>query len=84
MNRHKTAMTVSLFAGLMHLIWEVVLFLGLGQNWLNWKLSMHSLSGPLKVMPFSLGSAIGLIVMSLVGGYIIGWVFASIYNRVHR
>lgn len=77
-------MTVSLFAGLVHLVWEIVLFLGWGQGLVDWKLSMHSLSSPFRVLPFSFGSAIGLIIMALIVGYLIGWVFASIYNKVHK
>lgn len=84
MNKHKVAMTTGLFAGLVHLVWEVLVFLGAGQKFLNWKLSMHSLSSPVKVLPFSLGTAVGLIITALIGGYIVGWVFASIYNKMHR
>ncbi len=84
MKTHKVALTVGLFAGLMHLVWEVILFFGMGQDILDWKLSMHSLTNPFVVTSFNLGRGIGLIVMSIVVGYIGGWVFAAIYNKIHR
>ena len=84
MNKHKVAMTTSVFAGLVHLVWEVALFLGLAQSFVNWKMSMHSISASVKVLPFNLGSAIGLVIAALIGAYIVGWVFATIYNKMHR
>jgi thiamine transporter ThiT len=84
MNTHKVGLAVGAFTGLLHLVWEVLIYLGLAQGLIDWKLSMHSLNSPFTVESFNMGSAIGLIVFAIVGGYIVGSVFATIYNKVNK
>jgi biotin transporter BioY len=33
---------------------------------------------------FSLGRAAGLVVFTATTGYVIGWLFAVLWNRAHR
>lgn len=84
MNTHKVGLSLGLFVGLMHLIWEILIFFGLAQDILSFKFSMHSLNNPFVVESFNLGRGIGLVIFSMVMAYIVGSVFATIYNKVHR
>ncbi|HEY4508975.1 MAG TPA: hypothetical protein VJC13_01680 [Candidatus Paceibacterota bacterium] len=77
-------MTLGAFAGLVHLVWEVMIALGWAQGYLDFVLSMHSLNNPYTVQAFNLGRGIMLVVIACVMGYVVGSVFAVIYNRVHK
>ncbi len=66
------------------MVWEIVLALGFGQSLLDWKLSLWSLNNPFTVMPFNLVTGVELIIVAVVGGYILGAVFAVISKKVHK
>ena len=84
MNTHKTGLAVGMFVSLWHLVWEILIGLGLAQPLINFILSMHSLNNPYTIKPFNIGTAIGLIVLTYIVGYIVGSVFATIYNKFHK
>ena len=84
MKVHKIGTTLGLFFALIHAVWEVLIALGVAQSLMDWKLSMHSLNNTFHVSPFSLGSAIELVIMAYIGGYILGAVFATIYNKFNK
>jgi len=84
MNTNKVGLTLGVFAGLMHLIWEVLIYLGLAQSLIGWKLGMHSLSNPFIVDAFNFTTAIEMIVLAIVVGYIIGTVFATLFNYFQK
>ena len=84
MKTHKVGMAVGFFVAFWHVVWELLVFTGLAQSLMDFKLSMHSLNNPFTVGEFDLGMAIGLIIMSYVIGYIVGSIFASIYNKFNR
>jgi len=80
----KTALVVGTFAGLMHAVWSLLVFLGLAEPYLNWILGLHFLSNPYVLAPFSFRTAIFLVVFTFVIGYLLGFVFATIWNRLHK
>jgi len=84
MNAHKTGMSLALLFGLFGLIWEIIIAIGSAQGYLTWKLSLISLNNPFTVSAFNLGTAIELIVLMLIGGYLIGAIFALISKKVHK
>lgn len=79
-----TALVVGIFVALMHAVWMLMIFAGIAQWYLNWIFGLHLITNPFKVLPFSLMSAIWLIVFTFVVGYVMGWVFAWIWNRLHK
>ncbi len=84
MNQHKVAVTLGVFAGLVHLVWEVLIALGFAQWYLDFVLGMHSLNNPYTVEPFNLSRGIMLVIVACVMGYVVGSVFAFVYNKVHK
>lgn len=79
-----TAMVFGLFVALMHAVWMLMIFIGVAQMYMNWIFGLHLVSNPFIVMPFNFGSAVMLIIFTFVVGYIMGWVFAAIWNRLHK
>ncbi len=78
----RAALTLGFFAALLHLVWSLLVALGLAQGLVNWRLGMHFVNLQLTVLPFSLVSAIILVVLAFIGGAVIGTVFALIWNKV--
>lgn len=79
-----TAMVLGIFVALMHAIWMLMIYLGLAQIYLNWIFGLHLITNPYKVLPFNFGTALTLIIVTFIVGYIMGWVFAFIWNRLHK
>lgn len=79
-----TAMVFGSFIALLHLIWMIMVYLGVAKWYLDWVLGLHLLTNPYKVLPFSFTAAITLIIFTFVVGYVAGWVFAFIWNKLHK
>lgn len=80
----QTALVVGTFVAVMHVIWSSLVFLGLAGPYLNWILGLHFLNNPFTVQPFSFGTALVLVGFTFVVGYLLGYVFAIIWNRLHK
>ncbi|MDP3940736.1 MAG: hypothetical protein Q8Q49_00340 [bacterium] len=84
MDRHKTGLTFGAFAGLGHLVWVVLIAMNLAQGYFDWIVKLHSLNNPFVVMPFDLIRSALLIIVAAIAGYVAGFVFATIWNSVHK
>jgi len=81
LNLGKTALVFGFLVSLMHLMWMTMVYLGVGQMYLDWVFGLHLISNPFTVLPFSFGAALTLIVFTFVVGCVMGWFFAWIWNR---
>jgi hypothetical protein len=81
-------MQVGLYTGLFfaiaHAIWSVMVFAKVAKVWLDFILGLHFLSNPFIVMPFSAGSAIMLIAVVFVVGYIAGYFGTIAWNMMQK
>lgn len=68
----------------VHVVWILVVLAGLGQEWISFATSMHFVSTTMTALPFDLGTAVWVTVTASIMGFIVGYVFASIWNRVER
>jgi len=84
MNKNKVALVVGTFAGLFHLVWGLLIAFGLAQALLDFIYNLHSLNNPFTVMSFDLMRTIGLIIVTFLMGYIFGYVFAALWNKLHK
>lgn len=84
LNEKKSAMALGLFIGGLHLFWSVLVAAGLAQPLLNWWISVHMVNIPVTVVPFDLITAATLVVVSAIVGYVLGYVFATVWNKVHK
>lgn len=69
----------SLFA-LMHLMWSLLVAAGLAQEYMDWIFSIHFLDNPYTVASFDIVTALMLVVVTGIVGFVVGWVFATIWN----
>jgi hypothetical protein len=83
-NPMKAGVALGALLGLWHLVWSVLVLLGWGQGLLAFILRVHMIHLSLTVGPFDFGTAVSLIIVTAIVGYIAGYAFAMIWNRVHK
>ncbi len=69
--------------GGLHLVWSVLIALGWAQVLVDFKLRMHMVSVPIVVNSFDLSTAVMLVVVATIAGYVVGHIFARVWNRMH-
>ncbi len=84
LNKNKTGLALGLFVGFLHLVWSVLLALGLAEPLINFIENLHSVDNFTMLLPFDLGRSIGLILLTALVGYVVGYVFATIWNKVQK
>ncbi|MDP3779122.1 MAG: hypothetical protein Q8R30_03730 [bacterium] len=84
MNKHKVGVVLAGFLGLWHVIWSLLVALGMAKSVIDMALGLHFISISYTILPFDLGTAIGLVAMATIVGYVIGWVFAALWNWMRR
>lgn len=88
MNHHinpgKVAMSLGAFVGGLHIVWALLVGIGWAQGIINFVFWMHMVSLPIVVKKFELSAAVTLIITTTIIGYVGGYVFAHIWNRMHR
>ncbi|HKC14934.1 MAG TPA: hypothetical protein VKC89_03185 [Patescibacteria group bacterium] len=84
LNPHKTGLSLGFFFAGVHLLWSVLVALGLGQTLVNFSMTNHMIVSPTTIAPFSLIGAVTLVISAFVGGYVVGWAFSWVWNQVHK
>jgi len=77
------ALVLGFLCALVHLVWAVVQFLGY-QGLLAWGYALHGIALQMTFLPFDITSALMLVVLSFVGGFVFGYVSAFVWNWVVR
>lgn len=83
-SKNKTGLTFGFLISFLHLIWSILVALGIAQAWLNFVFNMHMLSMSTVVLPFNIIKALGLIVITFIVGYILGWLMAFFWNKCFK
>ena len=83
LNKNKVGLVLGSFFGLAHLVWGILVAAGWAQPLMDFIYSLHMIDNLSIVEDFSLSKAIGLIVLTFVVGYIVGTIFAAIWNKYH-
>ena len=83
-DRNKLGLTLGIFGAVLHAVWSLLVAIAPSgvQGFFDWLMALHSLSVPIMVMPFRLVNSVLLIIVVFVIWYVLGWVFAEIWNRV--
>ncbi len=81
---HETGLALGTMVAALHAVWSLLVWAGLAKPFMDWILMLHFLTNPYRVLPFDLVSSLTLIVVTFVVGYLFGWVFANIWNRVAK
>lgn len=84
LDRNKAGLTFGALLGVWHALWAALVATGLAQGLLDFVFYLHFIKPPYTIAEFSAGTAVMLIVVTTAIGYFLGWLFAAIWNRLHR
>lgn len=87
MSKNKAGLILGLFFALIHIIWSVFVAImpGAIESLLNKIFVYHHIGLPFTILtPFVLTNAILLIIYALIWGYILGFLFAWVFNMLHK
>lgn len=71
------------FLGLIHVVWSILVAIGLAQSLLDASFRFHMFQKTIVVLPFSLSYAVILVGVALIIGYCVGWIFATLWNVIY-
>lgn len=74
------------FAGLMamaHALWAIMILIGVAKPFMDWILGLHFLNFQYSLYPFAWGSALLLVIVTGVIGYVMGLVLGWFWNLAH-
>lgn len=84
LNVQKTGLTLGAALGLFHFAWALLVLSGYAQTFYDYVLWAHMIHLPLTIGPFELNAAVTLVILTAVMGYVMGIVFAWVWNKFHR
>lgn len=84
LSTQKTGLALGLFFAIVHAAWQLLVWVGSAQTYVNWIMKLHSLKMGVVVTAFNATTAITLVIATFVIGYVFGWVFALVWNKVRK
>lgn len=84
LNSGKVALTLGVLFGGFHLGWSILVALNLAQGLVDFIFGLHMIANPYQVTGFDLMKAGTLIAVTFAVGYGVGFVFANVWNKIHK
>jgi len=84
LDKNKTGLVLGLFFAIVHAVWAVLVLVIPGnlQNFIDWAFNLHFLEPVYTITSFNLVNAILLLIVTFVCGYVLGWIFAAVWNKL--
>ena len=82
-DNHLAGLTGGTVFALLYVLWALLVWASLAHDLLNRLFSLFFILNPFQILPFNLTVMIAMIAGNLVVGYLAGWLFAAIVNRIH-
>ncbi len=80
----KVGLVVGSLVALLHAIWSLIVATGNAKAYLDFVLGLHFINLKYTINAFDIGTAVTLVVVTGIVGYIVGYILALIWNRAHR
>ena len=81
---HKSGLSFGALIGSFHLVWALLVLLGLAQPFIDFIFTLHMLRPVIVVDSFSAILALSLVFVTGIIGYLMGYFFAIVWNRLHK
>ncbi|HEY4500288.1 MAG TPA: hypothetical protein VJH25_00670 [Candidatus Paceibacterota bacterium] len=79
-NTHKLGLVFGGFAGLIHIVWVILVGFGWAGPWLAFIYRIHFIDFSFAITEFSSGKAVTLVVLTSLVGYVFGNVIGLLWN----
>ena len=83
-NRNIAGLVVGALFGGWHLLWSLLVALGWAQSLIDFIFWIHFIKPIYVIQPFSILLASTLVVVTAIIGYVIGNIFAMLWNQLHK
>jgi hypothetical protein len=80
---NRTGLVLGALLGSWHLLWSLLVALGLAQPLIDFLFWIHFIKPVYVIEPFALMRAAILVIVTATIGYVSGFVFALLWNRIH-
>lgn len=80
----KSGLAFGSLIGSCHFLWAVLVVLGWAQGIVNFVFWIHFIRPIYVIEPFHAGVALALVAVTTTIGFLIGLVFAQLWNLFHR
>ena len=81
-NPHSFGLVFSVSLAVWHVLWSLLVWLGVAQPVIDFIFRLHMITPPYKIALFNLGTAAALVALTALSGYVMGWVVGFIWNRL--
>lgn len=79
----KTGLVLALFLGAWHFLWALLVALGWAQPLIDFVFWLHLIKPVYVIEPFQIGIAALLVIITGTIGFVIGYIFAALWNWLH-
>lgn len=83
-NANKVGLVLGGVMAIVHAVWAIMVLVKVAKPFMDWVLGLHFLNFQYSMDSFSYLNALLLLVVTFVVGYIVGVVFAWLWNLAHR
>jgi|APSaa5957512622_1039677.scaffolds.fasta_scaffold193896_2 hypothetical protein len=83
-NENKIGLSIGSLFGFMHLLWVILVTIGLGQRIAGLSHNMHGFQDMHTIGSIGFGTAVVGVISAAVVGYIVGYVAAWLLNRFDK
>ncbi len=80
----KAGLVLGILMGAFHLGWALVVAAGWAQSVVDFVLWMHFIKPIYLIAPFAIGTAVVLVAVTTATGFVVGFLFAILWNNFHR
>jgi hypothetical protein len=80
----RAGLILAVLLGGWHLMWSLLVAVGWAQLLINFIFWIHFIKPIYVIEPFNIGTALLLIVVTSTIGYVVGWGFGVLWNKLHK